>query len=84
MEMTTISVTPIDVIKVCKYASVSIHSFSLNATSCKVTVYLMDENQHVVDARNVDINEAEYALWGNDDNYIINLALSKAGVSKSQ
>lgn len=32
---------------------------------------------------NVELSKAEYEAWGNDDNYITNIVLSKLGLEKA-
>ena len=43
--------------------------------------YRIKYNDSTFESKTYYTTEEEYALWGNDDNYIINLVLTKEGVS---
>ena len=45
--------------------------------SVRVAVYLFNENDLLVDSKQYLIEGIEYAKWGSDDNYIINLIKQK-------
>jgi hypothetical protein len=45
--------------------------------SVRVAVYLFNENDLLVDTKQYLIFGNEYASWGSDDNYIINLIKQK-------
>lgn len=76
-----INVQPTDVVMSCVKIRMSINNFQLKATSCDVLVQKLDENNNLIDIENVFINQEEYSNWSTDDDYIINLVLSKLGLS---
>jgi hypothetical protein len=43
-------------------------------------INLLDEDNRVVAAHDVNFTEAELESWGSDDDFVLNLALSKLGV----
>ena len=45
--------------------------------SVRVAVYLFNENDLLVDSKQYLIEGTEYAKWGSDDNYLINLIKQK-------
>lgn len=45
--------------------------------SVRVAVYLFNENDLLVDSKQYLIDGNEYAKWGSDDNYLINLIKQK-------
>lgn len=49
--------------------------------SITICVSLLNNNKNV-DNKILKITGEEYTNWGNDDNYIINLVLTKLGLSK--
>lgn len=71
---------PSDIVRACVKVRVRLNNFVLNAKDCHATVEKYDANTRLIDVATVYINEEEYKLWGTDDNYIVGLALSKAGV----
>lgn len=76
-----ISVEPNDIVRACVKAVVRLNNFVLNAKECDATVEKYDANTRIIEVVSVHINEEEYAQWGFDDNYIVGLALSKAGLT---
>ena len=46
-----------------------------------LTVNLLSNNK-IIDTKIMNITGDEYTNWGNDDNYIINLVLSKLNLTK--
>ena len=48
-------------------------------TSARFRVSQYDADDKLIDATNVTIEGQEYADWGGDDNYIINLIAQKLG-----
>ena len=52
-------------------------------TRLTICVSLFDNNQ-LVDNVNLQITGEEYSNWGNDDQYIVDLVLSKLGMSKKE
>jgi hypothetical protein len=59
----------------------NINNFQLKATNCTVYVQKYDANNILIDVMNVSINDEEYAQWSYDDDYIINLVLTKMGLT---
>ena len=55
----------------------------LIGTSIEVNCLLKDENENVFKIENITISGDEYNNWGTDDDYLINLVLSKLGLSHS-
>ena len=43
-------------------------------------IHLVDEDNRVVAAHDVNFTEAELEAWGTDDDFVLNLALTKLGV----
>ena len=48
-----------------------------------IVVHLLDANGNLLDNKFVKIEGEEYDNWSSDDNYIVNLALTKLGLTKS-
>lgn len=76
-----IDVQPTDVVRSCVKLRMSINNFQLKATNCTVNVQKYDASNILIDIVNVFINDEEYAQWLNDDEYIINLVLTKLGMT---
>ena len=49
-------------------------------TSAKIVVKLLDENESLINVEVLTISETEYTNWGNDDQYIIDYALTQLGL----
>jgi|688.fasta_scaffold601513_1 hypothetical protein len=49
-------------------------------TSAKIVVKLLDENGSLINVEVLTISETEYTNWGNDDQYIIDYALTQLGL----
>lgn len=49
--------------------------------SVTVAVCLYNEDGYVCDNRTVDISGDEYLAWKNDDTYLVNLVMTKLGLS---
>lgn len=76
-----INVQPTDVVMSCVKVRLSISNFQLKATTCSVIAQKFDENNNLIDVVNVFINEEEYSQWSTDDNYIVDLVLTKLGLT---
>ena len=50
--------------------------------SITVRVGLYTDNK-LIDNRMIDITGTDYTNWGNDDNYIVNLVLTKLNLTKA-
>lgn len=76
-----IPVEPTDVVRSCVKIRISINNFQLKATTCNVSVQKYDAGNRMIDLVDVFINEEEYSQWSYDDQYIIDLVLSKLGMT---
>lgn len=76
-----INVQPTDVVRSCVKLRLSINNFQLKATNCTVNVQKYDVSNILIDVVNVFINDEEYAQWAYDDQYIIDLVLTKLGLT---
>jgi len=76
-----INVQPTDVVRSCVKLRMAINNFQLKATNCSVNVQKYDANNILIDVLNVFINDEEYSQWSYDDDYIIDLVLTKLGLS---
>lgn len=76
-----IPVQPTDVVRSCVAVRMEIQNFQLNATSCSVRVAKLDDGGITIGVEYVPITEEEYAQWGQDDSYVIDLVLTKLGMT---
>lgn len=76
-----INVQPTDVVRSCVKLRLTINNFQLKATNCTVNVQKYDASNILIDVLNVSINDEEYAQWGYDDQYMIDLVLTKLGLT---
>lgn len=76
-----INVQPTDVVRSCVKVRMTINNFQLKATNCSVNVQKYDASNILIDVLNVFINDEEYAQWAYDDDYIIDLVLTKLGLT---
>lgn len=76
-----IPVQPTDVVRSCVAVRLEIQDFQLNATSCTVRVLKLDASGVLIGVEDVGITEEEYAQWSYDDQYIIDLVLTKLGMT---
>lgn len=51
--------------------------------SAKVVVRLLNDSDNLVNIEIVDVTGDEYNAWGTDDSYIIDLVLTKLGMTKA-
>jgi hypothetical protein len=51
-------------------------------TSVNVMVMLYDENDNIIDNKYFNIEGTEYTDWASDDNYLLELILSKLNLTK--
>ena len=49
-------------------------------TSAKIIVRLLDENENLINIEVLTISDSDYTNWGNDDQYIIDYALTQLGL----
>jgi len=66
--------------KTYSYITVQIRNVVLN-TSVEIQVTFFDANKNMGDMKSVTLTGTEYTNWGNDDNYIINMACQKLGLT---
>ena len=76
-----INVQPTDVVRSCVKLRMSINNFQLKAHNCTVNVQKYDASNILIDVVNVFINDEEYDQWAYDDQYIIDLVLTKLGMT---
>ena len=69
-------------VNVCKSVEMRVFHFIIGS-SIEVNCLLKDENENVFKIENITISGDEYNNWGTDDDYLINLVLSKLGLSQS-
>jgi hypothetical protein len=62
------------------YFSYEIEEF-VASTKISFRVLLKDQNNRPVDVRRITVDGEEYANWGTDDSYIINLIATKIGLT---
>lgn len=74
-----IEVPATDVVKSCVKIRMYLNNFTLNARDCTVTVEKYDETLRIVDVLQVYITPEEYSQWAQDDDYIVDLVLTKLG-----
>jgi hypothetical protein len=48
-----------------------------------ITVHLLDANGHLLENKFIKVEGDEYENWSSDDNYIVELVLTKLGLTKS-
>lgn len=76
-----INIEPTDFVRSCVKLRMNINNFQLNATNCTVNVQKYDASNMLIDIVNVFINDEEYSQWSYDDQYMIDLVLSKLGMT---
>lgn len=76
-----IDIQPTDVVRSCVKVKMNINNFQFKATNCTVNVQKYDAADILIDVVNVFINDEEYSQWAYDDSYIINLVLTKLGMT---
>lgn len=76
-----IAVEPTPVVRSCVAIRMRIDGFQLKAKSCRVRVDKLDATGNLIDLVDVEITEQEYAAWGQDDQYIIDLVVQKLGMT---
>ena len=69
-------------VNVCKSVEMRVFHFIIGS-QIEVNCSLKDENGNVFKIENITISGDEYNNWGIDDSYLINLVLSKLGLSQS-
>lgn len=57
--------------------------FTLNATESTVYVYLYTSESRLVECKLVQIPPEIYSQWAQDDNFIIDYALTELGLSRA-
>jgi len=69
------TLTKIDQITNIKIRVVSLELF----TNVTLSVLFMNDQNNMIDNKIIILEGSEYTNWGNDDNYIKNIVLSKLG-----
>jgi hypothetical protein len=79
----TVAVTPTPFVKpTVNIAKVQVRIMNVNLfTSVNICAVLMDNNNETLDSKTFFLQGTDYTNWGNDDNYIINYALTKLGLT---
>jgi len=79
--MTTINIVPQPKVKIC--TTVKILSISVDIyQSATIQVSVCDEQDNVIQFEIVKMTGADYANWGNSDDYLENFILEKLGFTK--
>jgi hypothetical protein len=78
---TTIEILPTELKQACSIVELYV-PYTLNATDCTVFVYYKI-NGETKKVEQVFIDATEYALWTTSDDYLINLVLSKLGLTRA-
>ena len=80
-----IDVNPKDFINVNTANKVELRVSNLQiGTSVDVTLMIKDLNENIFKVENVHIEGEEYENWGNDDQYLVNIVLSKVGLTQKE
>jgi hypothetical protein len=77
--MTDVPIKPTPFDKEIVSVQISLDSFQLNATEGTASAYMYDASGRLLDVQRVQITPEEWASWGFDDQYIIDLVLAKLG-----
>lgn len=80
--MTDVPIQPSPFQKEIVSVQITIDNFQLDAKECSCSCYCYDAQRRLLDVQRVQINEEEYAAWGTDDSYIVDLCLTKLGFQK--
>ena len=76
--MNTYTIEPITITTTKTITKFIIENITVNLfDSVKMNVVLFDENSNPVDFKLLTMENEEYKLWGDDDNYIINWITEK-------
>ena len=68
--------------KTVKKVAIQVIQLVLN-TSCKINYQLYDTDSKLIKCGLLDISSDEYNSWGADDNFLIDLVISKLGFTKA-
>mgnify|MGYP003657404014 CR=1 FL=1 len=77
-----INTVTIGIDKVADSVSVRVISFETSDKTCKLYYRIFNDCKNQIDEGNLDLNEKEFSLWGKDNLYIENLALSKLKLTR--
>lgn len=81
--MSNVQVNDKDFIRTNVISNVDIRILNLNlGESVDVSVVLKDSNNNFIDVKNFHITGQEYDEWGQSDQYIEDLVLSKLGLTR--
>lgn len=82
MNSETILVQPVPVESTIHHVSITMDDFKLNATEGYLTVYQYDPNNRILKVDRVNIDKTTYLQWGQDDNFIVDYALTQLGLTR--
>jgi hypothetical protein len=68
--------------KVADSLSVSVMTFKTTDKKCQLYYELFDLKKEKIDEGNLEVTEEEFALWGETNKYIENLALGKLKLTR--
>ena len=78
-----IDIVPVDFVTINKAESIEMVVTSLEiGRNVVVTVYFKDKNSSTFKIEDVRIEGDEYNNWGNSDDYLVNMVLSKLGIKR--
>lgn len=84
MSAPPVNIEPKDITQVNTATNVEMHMSNLVlGTSIDINVLFKDSQGRVFKMELVRVQGDEYSQWGNDDNYLIDLVLSKLGLSRN-
>ena len=77
----TIKIKPIMV----SLSDVILNSISIDYTNqtANISISILNPEEQIYTNRFIILTQEEYDGWGNDDNYIVDLLLSKLGLEKA-
>ena len=76
-----VNVQPKDIVTTRTINSIEIAEIIVQLnTSAKILVRILDENGGLINNEILTISDSEYTSWGNDDQYIIDYALTQLGL----
>lgn len=70
--------------KVADSISVSVMTFKTTDKTCQLYFELFDESKINIDRGNLQLTEEEFSLWGDNNTYIEDLALTKLNLTRKQ
>lgn len=84
MSTLAINIVPKDVTQVDTVTNIELHTSNLVlGSSIDINVLFKDTQDRVFKVEMVRVQGEEYSQWGSDDNYLIDLVLSKLELSRN-